>query len=70
MAAAYVIIGWLVMQIGEVMARALHLPDWEQRARANIAAELATLDPPADGPADEPADGPPSAKPIDCPGES
>ena len=27
-AAAYLIIGWLIMQIGEVMAPALHLPDW------------------------------------------
>ena len=34
MAAAYVIIGWLVMQIGEVMAPALHLPDWTLSALA------------------------------------
>ena len=27
-AAAYIIVGWLVMQIGEVMAPALNLPDW------------------------------------------
>jgi TolB-like protein/thioredoxin-like negative regulator of GroEL len=27
-AAAYILIGWLVMQIGEVMAPALHLPEW------------------------------------------
>jgi len=33
-AAAYVIIGWLVMQIGEVMAPALHLPDWTLSALA------------------------------------
>ena len=26
--AAYVIVGWLLMQVGEVMAPALHLPDW------------------------------------------
>jgi len=27
-AAAYVIVGWLIMQAGEVMGPALHLPDW------------------------------------------
>src|SRR5210317_2018659 len=27
-AAAYVIVGWLIMQAGEVMAPALNLPDW------------------------------------------
>jgi len=27
-AAGYVIVGWLVMQVGEVMAPALNLPDW------------------------------------------
>jgi adenylate cyclase len=27
-AAAYIIVGWLVMQAGEVMGPALHLPDW------------------------------------------
>jgi len=27
-AAAYVIVGWLIMQVGEVMAPALNLPDW------------------------------------------
>ena len=27
-AAAYVIVGWLIMQIGDVMAPAMHLPDW------------------------------------------
>jgi adenylate cyclase len=27
-AAAYVVVGWLVMQIGDVMAPALHLPEW------------------------------------------
>ncbi len=26
--AAYIIVGWLLMQVGEVMAPALHLPDW------------------------------------------
>ena len=30
--AAYLIIGWLIMQIGEVMAPALHLPEWIQSA--------------------------------------
>ena len=33
-AAAYVIIGWLVMQVGEVMAPALHLPGWVTSALA------------------------------------
>jgi len=27
-AAAYVIVGWLIMQAGEVLSPALHLPDW------------------------------------------
>ena len=27
-AAAYIIIGWLIMQVGEVMAPALNLPEW------------------------------------------
>ena len=27
-AVAYIIVGWLIMQAGEVMAPALHLPDW------------------------------------------
>ena len=27
-AAAYIIVGWLIMQAGEVMGPALHLPDW------------------------------------------
>jgi len=27
-AAAYIIVGWLIMQAGEVLAPALHLPDW------------------------------------------
>ena len=27
-AAAYTIVGWLVMQAGEVMSPALHLPEW------------------------------------------
>ena len=26
--AAYIIVGWLIMQAGEVMAPALNLPDW------------------------------------------
>jgi len=26
--AAYLIVGWLIMQVGEVMAPALRLPDW------------------------------------------
>lgn len=33
-AAAYVIIGWLIMQAGEVMAPALRLPDWINSALA------------------------------------
>jgi TolB-like protein/lipoprotein NlpI len=33
-AAAYVIVGWLVMQVGEVMAPALHLPEWINSALA------------------------------------
>jgi len=33
-AAAYVIIGWLIMQAGEVMSPALHLPDWINSALA------------------------------------
>jgi TolB-like protein/Flp pilus assembly protein TadD len=33
-AAAYLIIGWLIMQVGEVMAPALHLPDWIMSALA------------------------------------
>lgn len=31
---AYIIIAWLIMQIGEVMAPALHLPDWVNSALA------------------------------------
>ena len=27
-AAAYVIVGWLIMQAGEVLSPALHLPEW------------------------------------------
>jgi len=27
-AAAYIIVGWLIMQAGEVMSPALNLPDW------------------------------------------
>ena len=27
-AAAYIIVGWLIMQAGEVLSPALHLPDW------------------------------------------
>ena len=27
-AAAYIIVGWLIMQAGEVMSPALHLPEW------------------------------------------
>jgi TolB-like protein len=33
-AAAYVIVGWLIMQAGEVMAPALRLPDWTNSALA------------------------------------
>jgi len=33
-AAAYVIVGWLIMQAGEVMAPALRLPDWINSALA------------------------------------
>jgi TolB-like protein len=33
-AAAYVIVGWLIMQVGEVMAPALHLPQWINSALA------------------------------------
>lgn len=33
-AAAYVIVAWLTMQVGEVMAPALRLPDWIQSALA------------------------------------
>ena len=33
-AAAYVIIGWLIMQAGEVMSPALRLPDWVNSALA------------------------------------
>jgi len=33
-AAAYVIVGWLIMQIGDVMAPAMHLPDWINSAFA------------------------------------
>jgi TolB-like protein/Tfp pilus assembly protein PilF len=33
-AAAYVIVGWLIMQVGEVMAPALHLPEWINSALA------------------------------------
>jgi TolB-like protein len=33
-AAAYVIVGWLIMQIGDVMAPAMHLPDWINSALA------------------------------------
>ena len=33
-AAAYVIIGWLIMQAGEVMGPALHLPEWINSALA------------------------------------
>ena len=33
-AAAYLILGWLVMQVGEVMAPALHLPGWITSALA------------------------------------
>jgi hypothetical protein len=28
LAAAYIIVGWLIMQAGEVMGPALHLPEW------------------------------------------
>ena len=27
-AAAYIVIGWLILQVGEVLSPALHLPDW------------------------------------------
>jgi TolB-like protein len=33
-AAAYIIVGWLIMQAGEVMAPALNLPDWINSALA------------------------------------
>ncbi|MDH3902256.1 MAG: hypothetical protein OES90_03435 [Xanthomonadales bacterium] len=33
-AAAYVIVGWLIMQAGEVMGPALRLPDWINSALA------------------------------------
>ena len=33
-AAAYVIVGWLIMQAGEVLSPALHLPDWINSALA------------------------------------
>ena len=33
-AAAYIIVGWLIMQAGEVMSPALHLPDWVNSALA------------------------------------
>jgi TolB-like protein/cytochrome c-type biogenesis protein CcmH/NrfG len=33
-AAAYVVVGWLIMQIGDVMAPALHLPGWIDSALA------------------------------------
>jgi len=33
-AAAYVIVGWLLLQVGEVLAPALHLPDWVNSALA------------------------------------
>ncbi len=33
-AAAYVIVGWLVMQAGDTLAPALHLPDWVNSALA------------------------------------
>jgi TolB-like protein/Flp pilus assembly protein TadD len=33
-AAAYVIVAWLIMQLGDVMAPALHLPNWIQSALA------------------------------------
>lgn len=33
-AAAYVIVGWLIMQVGDVMAPAMHLPDWINSALA------------------------------------
>jgi TolB-like protein/Tfp pilus assembly protein PilF len=35
-AAAYIIVGWLLMQIGEVMAPALHLPEWSNSFLAFI----------------------------------
>lgn len=34
LAVAYIIVGWLVMQIGEVMSPALRLPDWVNSALA------------------------------------
>ncbi|MDX1555418.1 MAG: hypothetical protein R3212_05275, partial [Xanthomonadales bacterium] len=33
-AAAYVIVGWLIMQVGDVMAPAMHLPGWINSALA------------------------------------
>ena len=33
-AAAYVIVSWLIMQAGDVMAPALHLPEWITSALA------------------------------------
>lgn len=33
-AAAYIIVGWLIMQAGDVMAPAMHLPDWINSALA------------------------------------
>ena len=27
-AAAYVVVGWLILQVGEVLSPALRLPDW------------------------------------------
>jgi len=33
-AAAYIIVGWLIMQAGEVLSPALHLPDWINSALA------------------------------------
>jgi len=33
-AAAYIIVGWLIMQAGEVLGPALHLPDWINSALA------------------------------------
>ncbi|NNE05356.1 MAG: hypothetical protein HKN15_06500 [Xanthomonadales bacterium] len=33
-AAAYIIVGWLIMQVGDTLAPALHLPDWINSALA------------------------------------
>ena len=32
--AAYIIVSWLILQAGEVLAPALHLPDWVNSALA------------------------------------